>query len=294
MQILDGKTLSEEILTGLKERLSQISAPRPPKVAFLRVGDDAASVIYVNRKCRVAKRLGIETEVKILSQDTPEEVVFQQLEIWNQDSNIDGILVQAPLPNPRYQQHVFERISPEKDIDGFHPINFGKLSQENSSGFIACTPKGILRLLRHYEIPLAGKHVVIIGRSLIVGRPLSLLFSSLKVNSTVTLCHSRTYNIKDITLTGDVIISAIGKPDFLKADMVKDGAVVVDVGINRVDDLLQPRGYRIQGDADYERLREKCSAITPVPGGVGPMTIAMLMENIVEAYEKHLQLPTQE
>lgn len=290
MQLLDGKTLADEILEGLAKRLSNHRASRAPRLAFLRVGEDPASVVYVNRKSRIARSIGIDAFTCVLPPSTDKARVLSLLDEWNREEEIDGILVQAPLPTPEFQQDVFLAIAPEKDVDGFHPTNFGKLAQEIRGGFIPCTPKGILRLLRAYDIPLSGKRVAVLGRSLIVGRPLTLLLQSRSVNATVTLCHSKTQSLAEITRHADVVVLAVGKPNTLRAEMIGDGAVVIDVGMNRVEDALEPRGYRLCGDACYNEIAAKCSYITPVPGGVGPMTIAMLMENVIEAFERRCKL----
>lgn len=286
MQLLDGKGLADRILTRLQARLANLRTSRRPRGAFLRVGNDTSSIIYVRRKTLVANRIGMEIEEEVLPADASEGRILDQIERWNADPRIDGILVQLPLPNTHFHRSVFEIISPDKDIDGFHPINFGRLAKEIPGGFIPCTPKGILRLLETYQIPLEGRHVVIIGRSLIVGRPLSLLLQSLQISATVTLCHSKTRNLADLTRSADLVICAAGHPNLLGPSMVRDGVVVVDVGINRFLDPSSSRGHRICGDVDFPAIAEKCSFITPVPGGVGPMTIAMLMENLLEAFER--------
>lgn len=286
MQLLDGKGLADRIINRLQSRLAGLRGKRPPRGAFLRVGNDSSSIIYVKRKTRVAQQIGMEIEEVALPADANEERILDHIRRWNMDGRIDGILVQLPLPNTHFHRSVFETIDPDKDIDGFHPLNFGKLAKEIPGGFIPCTPKGILRLLETYQIPLEGKHVVIIGRSLIVGRPLSLLLQSLKINATVTLCHSKTKNLPDLTRSADLVVCAAGQPDLLDPSMVRDGVVVIDVGINRVPDPTAVKGHRICGDANFQEIAEKCSFITPVPGGVGPMTIAMLMENLLEAFER--------
>lgn len=284
MQILDGKALAERILKDVKSRLERLAPARPPAIALLRVGDNPASLIYVRRKCKIAASIGMKTVCQELPADACEEEILQIIERWNRDPLIDGILVQVPLPNSHFHGAVFQAISPEKDVDGFNPTNMGNLAQELTTGFIPCTPKGILRLLDTYEIPLAGKNIVILGRSLIVGRPLSLLLGSRRVNGTVTLCHSQTRNLAQHTRQADIVISAIGRENFLRGSMVRTGSVVIDVGINRLEDPSSSHGYRLCGDGNFSELAEKCSFLTPVPGGVGPMTIAMLMENLLEAF----------
>lgn len=286
MQLLDGKGLADRIINRLQSRLAGLRGKRPPRGAFLRVGNDSSSIIYVKRKTRVAQQIGMAIEEVVLPADANEERILDHIRRWNMDGSIDGILVQLPLPNTHFHRSVFETIDPDKDIDGFHPLNFGKLAKEIPGGFIPCTPKGILRLLETYQIPLEGKHVVIIGRSLIVGRPLSLLLQSLKINATVTLCHSKTENLPDLTRSADLVVCSAGQPNLLGPSMVRDGAVVIDVGINRIPDPTATKGHRICGDANFQEIAEKCSFITPVPGGVGPMTIAMLMENLLEAFER--------
>jgi methylenetetrahydrofolate dehydrogenase (NADP+)/methenyltetrahydrofolate cyclohydrolase len=278
-QILDGQRVGEEVLAGLRGTVEVVAKRmgRRPKLALLRVGENPASVFYMRRKCAVAERMGIESIVVVFPESTPLAPVAEKIFQWNGDSSVDGILVQAPLPSPEYQRAIFNAIDPQKDVDGFHPVNVGKLACEDPSGFVPCTPKGVLRLLRAYDVHLEGRHVVIIGRSLIVGRPLGLLLQSRMVNATVTVCHSQSRDLAHITRRADVLIAAAGHANLITADMVREGAVVVDVGQNRGENGA------LCGDVDFPAVALRCAHITPVPGGVGPMTIAMLMENIIQA-----------
>ncbi|MDR2677382.1 MAG: bifunctional 5,10-methylenetetrahydrofolate dehydrogenase/5,10-methenyltetrahydrofolate cyclohydrolase [Puniceicoccales bacterium] len=278
-QILDGQRIAGESLTKLQSSVEAFTERmgRKPKFALLRVGENPASVFYMRRKCAMAEKMGIESIVAVFPVGTPQEFVEEEISNWNGDPSIDGILVQAPLPSAEYQRFIFNAIHPGKDVDGFHPVNMGKLACEDPSGFVPCTPKGILRLLRAYDIPLEGHHVVIIGRSLIVGRPLGLLLQSRAVNATVTVCHSQSRNLAEITRTADVLIVAAGQAKLVTVDMVKERTVVVDVGQNR------DKNGSLCGDVDFPAVAPRCAYITPVPGGVGPMTIAMLMENVIQA-----------
>ncbi|MDR3316648.1 MAG: bifunctional 5,10-methylenetetrahydrofolate dehydrogenase/5,10-methenyltetrahydrofolate cyclohydrolase [Puniceicoccales bacterium] len=283
-ELLDGKRVAAEILEGLRRRIACL--PHPPCIAFLRIGENAASRFYVGRKVAVAKDLGIRSIVEVFPEQVAEKTILEQLSRWNSDGEIDGILVQAPLPSREFQRSAFAAVDPAKDVDGFHPYNFGLLAQERPGGFIPCTPKGILRLLEAYAIPTDGRHAVIVGRSLIVGRPLSLLLQSHGANATVTVCHSRSQQLRSIVRSADILISAAGQPNLILEDMVAEGTTVVDVGQNSVPDETFPGGHRLCGDVDFPALRHRCSHLTPVPGGVGPMTVAMLMENAVEAVER--------
>lgn len=252
------------------------------------VGNDGASLTYVGSKVRSCERIGYESTLIQLPEETTEAELLQQIDRLNTDAEIDGFIVQLPLPKHIDEEKVLMAIDPHKDVDGFHPTNFGKMALDMES-FIPATSYGIMELLRRYQIDISGKHAVVIGRSHIVGRPMSILLSgkSSPGNATVTLTHSRTKNLAAITKEADIVVSALGVPNFLKEDMVKEGAIIIDVGITRVPDASHPKGYVITGDVDYERVKDKASFITPVPGGVGPMTIAMLLQNTYLAYSRH-------
>ncbi len=285
MEVIDGNRISAEIIAELKAEVAAMHG-RKPCIALVRVGEDPASVSYVRKKGQVAAEIGIESRVMLPPVTIGQAELEGLVETLNLDPAVDGILVQSPLPDGLDERAVFARISPEKDVDGFSPINIGKLAQEDPTGFPSCTPAGIMELLARSGVDLGGKHVVVLGRSLIVGKPAALLAVQKKAgaNATVTICHSRTANLPSITRQADVLIAAIGRPEFVKADMVKPGVVVIDVGINRVADASRKTGYRLVGDVDYAAVAPLSSKITPVPGGVGPMTVAMLMRNTVRAY----------
>ncbi len=287
MIILDGKKTSNDIKAEIAESVKEITAngSRPPHLAAVIVGDDGASLTYVGSKVRACKRVGFESTLIKLSESISENELLEKVKELNSDENIDGYIVQLPLPKHIDSQKILMAVDADKDVDGFHPTNFGKMALSLPT-FISATPFGIIELLKRYNVDSSGKHTVVIGRSDIVGRPVSILMSqkSSPGNSTVTLAHSRTKNIEELTKQADIIISALGVPNFLKAEMVKEGAVIVDVGITRVADNSQ-KGYKIVGDVDYENVSPKCSYITPVPGGVGPMTIAMLLKNTLLAYK---------
>ncbi|MBI5273912.1 MAG: bifunctional 5,10-methylenetetrahydrofolate dehydrogenase/5,10-methenyltetrahydrofolate cyclohydrolase [Chlamydiales bacterium] len=264
------------------------SSMTKPGLAFILVGEDPGSIAYVNMKQRKCKELGFYSKVVKLSEDVASHDLLKIIQTCNDSPQIHGILVQQPLPSHLDTSLILSSVLPEKDVDGFHPVNVGKMVLEDASGFIACTPLGIVKMLAYYNISLEGKHVVIVGRSNIVGRPLSILLSQKRpfLNATVTLCHSGTTNLAHITNEADVLITAIGKPKFIKMNMVKDNAVVIDVGINR---LLDDHNIsHLVGDVDFGNVAQKCSYITPVPGGVGPMTIAMLMYNTYISYTKSI------
>ena len=274
-QIIDGKELAKNIREKLKDEVIELkNADINPKLAVIMVGDDKASKVYVKNKSKACEDVGIEYEEYILPAKTKMEELLELIEKLNNDETIHGILVQSPLPNGLDANEAFRTISPRKDVDGFNPINVGKLSL-NQDCFVSCTPYGIIKMLEAYNIEIEGAHAVIIGRSNIVGKPLAQCL--LNKNATVTICHSRTKNLKELTKQADILIAAIGKAKFVTEDMVKDGATVIDVGINRMDD------GKLLGDTDFENIKDKVSYITPVPGGVGPMTIAMLMHNVVKA-----------
>ncbi len=287
MIILDGKKTSNDIKAEIAESVKEIVANglRPPHLAAVIVGDDGASLTYVSSKVRACKMVGFESTLIKLSESISENELLEKVNDLNNDKNIDGYIVQLPLPKHIDSQKILMAVDADKDVDGFHPTNFGKMALSLPT-FISATPFGIMELLKRYNVDTSGKHTVVIGRSDIVGRPISILMSqkSNPGNSTVTLAHSRTKNIEELTKQADIIISALGVPNFVKAEMVKDGAVIVDVGITRVADNSQ-KGYKIVGDVDYENVSKKSSFITPVPGGVGPMTIAMLLKNTLLAYK---------
>ena len=286
MKIIDGNAIAESIIEELASEVGQLSDTKPV-VAFIRVGDDPASVSYVRKKQKIAERIGIESRLILLSYDVSEKELFAQIDELNMDPVINGILIQAPLPEHINETDTFNRVSHNKDVDGFHTLNIGKLCQEDESGFIACTPAGIVELIKRSNIETQGKHVVVLGRSQIVGKPAALLMvrKALPGNATVTLCHSKTKNLASITSQADVLIAAIGRPNFVTADMVKEGVCVIDVGINRVNDDSRKSGYRLVGDVDFDAVASKASYMTPVPGGVGPMTVAMLMHNTLRAFK---------
>ena len=290
MTILDGKQTANDIKAELAIRVDQLilQGKRPPHLAAVLVGNDGASLTYVGSKVRSCERIGYESTLIQLPEQTTEAELLQQIDRLNTNAAVDGFIVQLPLPKHIDEEKVLMAIDPHKDVDGFHPTNFGKMALDMES-FIPATPYGIMELLRRYQIDISGKHAVVIGRSHIVGRPMSILLSrkSSPGNATVTLTHSRTKNLAAITKEADIVVSALGVPNFLKEDMVKEGAIIIDVGITRVPDASHPKGYVITGDVDYERVKEKASFITPVPGGVGPMTIAMLLQNTYLAYSRH-------
>ena len=285
MEAIDGNRIAAEIIAELKAEVSAIVG-RKPCIALVRVGDDPASVSYVKKKGQTAAEIGIESRVLLPPVSIRQEELETLVDALNTDPAIDGILVQSPLPKGLDEHAIFRRIAPEKDVDGFNPLNLGKLAQEDESGFSACTPAGIMELLLRSKVDLGGKHVVVLGRSLIVGKPAALLALQKKAgaNATVTICHSRTADLPSITRQADVLIAAIGRPEFVKASMVKPGVVVIDVGINRVPDASKKSGYRLVGDVDFAGVSPLASKITPVPGGVGPMTVAMLMRNTLKAH----------
>lgn len=287
MKLIEGKPLAQSILNEIRESVSKIEGLKPG-VTFIRVGDDPASVSYVSTKEKRAREIGIRSALKTFPDTISQDELFAEIDALNADPEVHGILVQSPLPDHLDERAVFNRVLPAKDVDGFNSANLGRLVQDDPEGFVACTPAGIAEMVARMEIPTAGKHVVVIGRSLIVGKPAALLFLRRGpfADATVTVCHSRTANLPQITRQADILISAIGHPQFVTADMVKDGAVVIDVGINRVEDPSAKRGYRIVGDVDFEHVAPRTSHITPVPGGVGLMTVAMLMANTLKAYRQ--------
>ncbi|SHE52683.1 methylenetetrahydrofolate dehydrogenase (NADP+) / methenyltetrahydrofolate cyclohydrolase [Caldanaerobius fijiensis DSM 17918] len=280
MAVLDGQTLAKKIRANIKDEIKKFvdMGKRPPGLAVVLVGEDPASQLYVSMKEKACKQVGMYSKKVLLPQDISESELLDNIHDLNEDPNIDGILVQLPLPRGLNEHVINENIKTDKDVDGFSPVNFGKLHL-GISGFEPCTPKGIIRLLKEYGIKIEGKNAVVVGRSNIVGKPIAALL--LRENATVTICHSKTENLKDYTLRADILVSAVGKAHIIKSDMIKEGAVVVDAGTTKVEGKLY-------GDCDYENMLAKASWITPVPGGVGPMTIAMLLENTMEAYKKHV------
>lgn len=287
MQILDGKIASASIKESLKKQAEEIksSNKRVPHLAAILVGNNGASETYVASKVKNCAEIGFDSTLVRFDDSISEQTLLQQIEELNKNENIDGILVQLPLPKHIDEQKVIEAVHPSKDVDGFHPVSAGKLVQ-GLPAFIPATPYGIILMLDHFNIETKGKHAVVIGRSNIVGRPMSILLSSNTKfgNCTVTICHSQTKNLKEICLQADILVAALGRPGFVKADMVKEGAVVIDVGITRVEDATAKKGFRIKGDVDFDEVAPKTSSITPVPGGVGLMTIAGLLKNTLQAY----------
>ncbi|HBU77676.1 MAG TPA: bifunctional methylenetetrahydrofolate dehydrogenase/methenyltetrahydrofolate cyclohydrolase FolD [Muricauda sp.] len=290
MEILDGKKISNQIKEEITVEVAQMKerGEKVPHLAAVLVGNDGASLTYVGSKVRSCKKIGFESTLIHLPEETTEEDLLKQVHQLNNDPAIDGYIVQLPLPKHIDEEKVLMAVDPDKDVDGFHPTNFGKMALDMET-FISATPFGIMELLKRYNVDTEGKHTVVIGRSHIVGRPISILMSQKGKpgNSTVTLAHSRTKNLKELTLQADIVISALGVPRFLKADMVKEGVTIIDVGITRVADDTKEKGYYITGDVDFDYVSKKASFITPVPGGVGPMTIAMLLKNTLLARERH-------
>jgi methylenetetrahydrofolate dehydrogenase (NADP+)/methenyltetrahydrofolate cyclohydrolase len=290
MEILDGRKISNQIKEEITAEVAKMKAngEKVPHLAAIIVGTDGASLTYVGSKVRSCERVGFESTLVQMPNTTSEVELLKKIDELNENDDIDGFIVQLPLPDQIDTQKVIMAVDPDKDVDGFHPTNFGKMALDMST-FIPATPFGILELIERYGVETQGKHTVVIGRSHIVGRPMSILMGrkGFPGNSTVTLTHSRTKNITQITSQADIIISALGVPKFLKAEMVKDDAVIIDVGITRVPDDTKPKGYYITGDVDFENVSKKASFITPVPGGVGPMTIAMLLKNTLLARERH-------
>ena len=284
MQIIDGKQVASQVLEEVGKDIARLREQGiTPGLAVVLVGEDPASQVYVNSKVKKCAELGMNSRKIVLSADASQEELLQVVRDLNADPSIHGILVQSTPPPHIDEAAVVLEIDPAKDVDGFHPENVAKLVLEDETGFVPCTPLGCMRLLQAAGIETAGANAVVIGRSMIVGKPMAHLLMSKQANATVTVAHSRTKNLPELCRSADIIVAAIGRPAFVTADFVKDGAVVVDVGINRVEDASAKRGYRIVGDVAYDEVAPKCRAITPVPGGVGPMTIAMLMANTVKA-----------
>ncbi len=285
MELIDGNRIAADIVAELKTEIATLPA-RKPCLALVRVGDDPASVSYVRKKEQTAAEIGVTSRVILPPVSISQAELFALIDQLNADPEVDGILVQSPLPKGIDEVAVFRRVSPDKDVDGFNTLNLGKVAQEDETGFVSCTPAGIMELLARSGVDLKGKHVVVVGRSLIVGKPVALLALQKKAgaNGTVTVCHSATANLPALTRQADVLIAAIGRAGFVTGEMVKPGAVVIDVGINRVPDASKKSGYRLVGDVKFDEVAPHCAKITPVPGGVGPMTVAMLMKNTVKAF----------
>ncbi len=291
MQLIDGKKVSAEIKEEIAADVENIkkSGGKVPHLAAILVGHDGGSETYVAHKVKACEQVGFSSTLIRYEDDVTEEELLQKVEELNNNAEIDGFIVQLPLPGHISENKIIEAINPDKDVDGFHPVNVGRMSIGLPS-FVSATPAGIIELIKRYKIETSGKHCVVIGRSNIVGRPVSILLSQKAEagNATVTVCHSRTSNLKELCLQADIIIAALGIPGFLKGDMVKDGAVVIDVGTTRVKSEKTKSGWKLRGDVEFEEVASKCSYITPVPGGVGPMTIVSLLSNTLKAAKKHI------
>ena len=288
MTLIDGKTTAATIKAEIKQEVERIvsAGGKRPHLAAILVGHDGGSETYVNNKVRACEECGFRSTLLRFEDDLSEDALLAEVAKLNANADIDGFIVQLPLPRHIDEQKVIEAIDYRKDVDGFHPINVGRMAI-GLPAFVSATPKGILELLRRYNVETSGKKCVILGRSNIVGKPMSQLMMQKGVDATVTVCHSRSKTLKEECQQADIIIAAIGQPAFVKADMVKPGTVVIDVGTTRVPDATRARGWRLQGDVDFDAVAPKCSLITPVPGGVGPMTICMLMQNTLEAAKRH-------
>ncbi len=288
MKILDGKKTSNDIKNEIAIEVAEIlkKGGRPPHLAAILVGEDGASLTYVNSKVKACQRIGFESTLIRLSKDISEDELLEEIDKLNNDPDLDGFIIQLPLPSHFNENKILNAVDPNKDVDGFHPSNVGKMVL-NQPTFLPATPMGIMELLKRYQIETSGKHCVVIGRSHIVGSPISILMArnTNPGNATVTLTHSRTKNLKELTLQADIIVVALGKAEFLTGDMVKEGVVVIDVGITRVADQSKKSGFKLYGDVHFDELAEKASYITPVPGGVGPMTIASLLMNTLQSYK---------
>lgn len=288
MQILDGRKASQAIKDDLGINVAQRAneGKKVPHLAAILVGQNGASETYVAAKVKACEEVGFKSTLVRLEESISENKLLERIETLNDDPDVDGILVQLPLPKHISDEKVINTISPDKDVDGFHPVNIGKMVQGQAT-FVPATPHGIMLLLEHYKIDTKGKHAIVIGRSNIVGRPMSILLSenSNPGNCTVTICHSQTKNVKELCLQGDIIVAALGRPGFVTADMVKEGAIIIDVGITRVEDATKKSGFKLRGDVDYDTVAPKSAWITPVPGGVGPMTIAALLKNTFRSCE---------
>lgn len=292
MTILDGKKVSNDIKEEIAEHVKSMvsKGEKVPHLAAILVGSDGASMTYVNAKVKACERIGFNSTLIELPEYTSEEELLEKINDLNTNDDIDGFIVQLPLPDQIDEQKVLMAVNPDKDVDGFHPVNVGKMALDLPT-FLPATPYGILELLERYQVETSGKHVVVMGRSHIVGRPMSILMSQKRAagDATVTVVHSRTKNLSEITKSADIIVAAIGISEFLTGDMVKEDVVIIDVGITRVPDATKKNGYRLAGDVEFESVSKKASYITPVPGGVGPMTIAMLLKNTLLARERHNQ-----
>lgn len=290
MIIIDGKKTASDIRKELKEKVDKLIAEgkKVPGLVTIIVGGDPASQIYVRNKVKACREIGMLSESVELPEETTQEELLRIVEKYNHDDNFHGLLVQLPLPKHIDEDKIIDAISVKKDVDGFHPYNLGSLIT-GKDAFVSCTPAGIHELIKRYGIETSGKHVVVVGRSNIVGKPISIILMQKHkdANAIVTICHSAAKDISEYTRTADILIAAIGKPEFIKEDMVKEGAAVIDVGINRIEDPASSKGYRVVGDVDYVKVSKKTSYITPVPGGVGPMTIAMLLKNTYKSYLKN-------
>ena len=288
MILLDGKKTSQEIKEEIKLKVTSMKerGERVPHLAAVLVGNDGASLTYVGSKVRSCEQIGFESTLIRLEEDITEESLIKEIVKLNEDKTLDGFIVQLPLPKHINEERVLLAIDPKKDVDGFHPANFGRMALDLDA-FTPATPFGIMQLLERYKVPTSGKHCVVVGRSHIVGRPISILMSQKGPagDATVTVAHSRTKNLEELTKQADIIVMALGIPEYLTADMVKEGVTIIDVGITRVADASHPKGYVIKGDVAYDQVAPKASFITPVPGGVGPMTIAMLLQNTLLARE---------
>lgn len=282
--LINGKDVAARVREGLLTEIAELKAAgHTPGLAVVLVGEDPASQVYVASKVKACAELGIYSQKWALPAETTQEELVDLIHKLNADDRIHGILVQSPPPPHIDEEAVILNIDPRKDVDGFHPVNVAKLVLEDETGFVPCTPLGCMEMLKAYGLETKGKHAVVIGRSMIVGKPMAHLLVSKKANATVTIAHSRTHDLPALCRQADIVVAAVGRPEMVTADYIKDGAVVLDVGINRIEDATRPRGYRIVGDVDFNGVKDKCTAITPVPGGVGPMTIAMLMSNTVKA-----------
>lgn len=289
-KIINGKELAQTIRTEIAEEVRQLQQAKDitPGLAVILAGDNPASRIYVKFKERACEEAGIYSETITFDSSITEEKLIAEVERLNNDKKVHGILVQLPLPDHIYENHVINALDPDKDVDGFHPVNVGKMVIGKEDGFLPCTPYGIKTMLVRYGIETEGAHVVVVGRSNIVGKPAAIIMmqKATGANATVTVCHSRTRNLPEVIKQGDIVIAAMGRPEFITKEMIKPGATVIDVGVNRVDDPSAKKGYRLAGDVAYEEVKEIAGAITPVPGGVGPMTIAMLLANTVKAAKR--------
>jgi methylenetetrahydrofolate dehydrogenase (NADP+)/methenyltetrahydrofolate cyclohydrolase len=287
MVLIDGNKIAASIVAELKTEVTALTG-RKPCLALVRIGEDPASISYVRKKDQTAAEIGITSRLILPPVTITQADLFALIDDLNRDKSVDGILVQSPMPKHIDELAVFRRLAPEKDVDGLGTMNLGKVAQDDDTGFVSCTPAGIMELLVRSGVDLKGKHVVILGRSLLVGKPVALLALQKRTgaNGTVTVCHSGTADLPSFARQADVLIAAIGRPEFVTDDMVKPGVVVIDVGINRVPDTTKKTGYRLTGDVHFPSVSAKASQITPVPGGVGPMTVAMLMKNTLKAYKQ--------